>query len=351
MLAKPRDFMYVLEPSNPHSIMLIWASNAYARINNLMRNYSLSTIYQEAPSAFQFIKLVIKYFETYGISKEQLIREKQVKVLYRGTTGDIAKQASYVERGFMSTSWKRSVAERFALSATEKGTLQCFSTSQLPLDIKVVIIDTSLASYLNEEEVLFMPGIIEMIEKANGKGACTKCKYTLNEKLINSIKTAPMPKQKKLRGGDNTFNFEKMLQDAMGMTLVYYRARYQQPIEIFDRLDIPTTWDDVIDTVRFKKVKMEQYFTNINEFIPEYVALRKKMQDTIDPNPESSHIMKILNGYEMYPALYDPKTKQVLTTHFLLPDNLFYSMFDKNREQDVIKAVQKECEKWNFTNI
>lgn len=338
MLAKPRDFYYEDDKANPHSVIITWASNAYSRINYLMRNHSLNTIYKDTPSAFRYIQHVLAYFDSHGVSPKTLL-DKQITTLYRGIDARFRVREPYDERGFISTSWKKIVAERFAdmKSHDNKGLLQCYRVNKLSSNAKYVIIDSTVAPHLRESEILFMPGFIEFDTNTLHKGACVQCKYTPNEKIINAIRKAPMPKQKKMVGGAEEIDIEKTIREAMGKRLVYYRVRYQQPVEIFDQLDIPNNWDDAVDVIRFTRVKMEQGFENINEYIPEFTTLRDKIRNGAEVTKEMFHTM---NGFQMWPALYDPHTQTVITTHFFLPEDLYYDMFDRKRVRDVVKAIQ-----------
>jgi hypothetical protein len=147
-----------------------------------------------------------------------------------------------------------------------------------------------------------------------------------------------MPKSLKKQGG-GSMSLEDMIRMSLGKILVYYRVRHGKPVEIFERLDVPTDMKKAVDFIRVTKVKFEQRLDHIQEYIPEYVEVRNKLKNAQVWTSENDLDMKIMNGYELYPALYDPKDKKVLTTHFLVPNELFYELFDKKREKDVIDAV------------
>lgn len=327
MLASPQDVYYQLEDANPHSIVHIWASNMYTKINRLMRFYSFDEIIRSAPNAIRFIKSLIAYFDAHGVEKYELMT-KRIHTLYRGIDRKLSLQHRYIERGFMSTSWEKAVAKRFATSGDKDGALLCFTAKDLPELAKFVIIDTSIAPHFHESEVLFLPG---SIEQQPAKLACIQCKYSPAYDIIDIVRNTPMPKPTKMKGGA-PFNMTTAIQEALGKSLIYYRVRHQQPVEIFDRLDIPTDLKKAYDVISFTKKKMEQRHEDAMEMIPEYVALREQVNDTK---------MRRMFGFELWPALYDPKTNEVLSTHCMIPDCLFYEMFDKKREKDVVKAIKQ----------
>lgn len=132
-----------------------------------------------------------------------------------------------------------------------------------------------------------------------------------------------------------------MLNESLGKTIVYYRVRHQQPVEIFDRLDIPMTVDEASDVIRFSKVKLERRFEEAMEMIPEYVNLREKVRNIVKITTDLEKDINTINGFELYPALYDPKANKVLTIHFMLPSEFFYELFDKKREKDVVSAIKR----------
>lgn len=161
--------------------------------------------------------------------------------------------------------------------------------------------------------------------------------------IINIIKSLAMPKQKKVRGG-YTFNMLDEIQQSLGKVLVYYRVRYQQPVEIFERLDIPSNFDKAVDMIRFNKVMLEQTFEKAMDMIPEYVTLRNTIAERSRITDDD---IKKANGFELFPALFDPKTNCVITIHSMIPSDFFYELFDKKREKDVIRAIKK----WSHTQV
>lgn len=154
------------------------------------------------------------------------------------------------------------------------------------------------------------------------------------------------PKTKRSKKVTAPFDFERMLRASLGKSIIYYRCRFKQPVEVFDRLDIPTSFEDAVKVIRFTKVHYENKFDDVCEYIPEFVAIRANINKNGLPQGDE---WNIVNGYEMYPALYDPITKQVLTTHYLLPEELFYERFDKSREKDVVNAIKQHCSKLYFS--
>jgi hypothetical protein len=149
MLATPQDIHYELDKTNPHSVILIWASNMYSRINRLLRFYPLEVIIEETPHAVRYMKDLISYFETHGVTKDDLL-SKRINTLYRGVDSKTIAKKRLLEKGFMSTSWDKNVAKRFAIANDKSGSILCYATNTLPTIVKYVIIDTNLAPYLKE---------------------------------------------------------------------------------------------------------------------------------------------------------------------------------------------------------
>lgn len=341
MLAAPQDFFFSLEKGDPHSVIKTWASNAYTRINRLLRTNNIGVIQTKTPSALLFIKLLLAYFDTHGVTPDQI----GAKRLYRGIDAKFKARSSYVDNGFMSTSWSKTVAQQFAKTGDEKGMIQVYSCKNLPSNAKYVIIDRNIAPYLNENEVLFMPGVIHFRTELD-KDAVVQCDYTMQDQIIDTIKRLPMPKVKKMRGGGNihTFDMMEQIKESMGRHMVYYRVRYNQPVEVVGRLDIPDTWDEAVHVIRFTKVKKEQWFEDALELIPEYVELRKKSQKG-EITTEDFYVQR---GYEIFPALYDHTTHEVLTINAMIPDDLFLDFFDIKRKKDVVQAIKtwSACQVW-----
>ena len=67
MLARPTDIYVNKSILHGDNIAKYWASNVYARVNNLLRNYDINVLYKETPHMFTFLQHFIKYFQKKGM--------------------------------------------------------------------------------------------------------------------------------------------------------------------------------------------------------------------------------------------------------------------------------------------
>lgn len=128
------------------NIVKFWASNAYARVNNLLRHYDIDTLYKTTPYLFTFLQHFIHYFQTQGIYASKIA--KKSTYLYRGIDDQYMPSELHRELGFIATSLDKAVSEKFANDGKSPGTLQVFITQ-----VKVNKNNTK-ASSLNNKVVL-----------------------------------------------------------------------------------------------------------------------------------------------------------------------------------------------------
>jgi hypothetical protein len=140
-----------------HKYALLWASKFYTRISKIMRSKTPDEIVEKYPYALYFIKNYIKYFYKYGYYKRHL-ESKDIKVLYRGLSGDFPYSTSFNENSFISTTWKKEVAEKDF--AKDGGIMCIFRVADLPDDVPFVIIDNNTDEMCNESEIVLLPGTI-----------------------------------------------------------------------------------------------------------------------------------------------------------------------------------------------
>jgi hypothetical protein len=308
-----------------------------------MRNYAPDVIYKVAPNAFRFIKKMIVYFDKHGVSKD-FLEKRGWDTLYRGLSTRFVKHAMYQEKGFISTTWDKSIASYFASKAGDQGVVQKFLTRDLGPTFRCVIIDTRIAPYLHEAEVLLLPGNVQL---KTGTVICNSetmdCKYATDEAMIEMFRQKPMPRIRKMDGGYAPPAYS--LRDLCGKYIVFYRARFKQPVEVLGKLRIPTKECDAEHVVTVEKAKMEAFFEHATDIIPEFLQLRTTLQNATAVTPTILKKVRISQGYQVFPALFDHHTKRILTIHLDIPAAFFYEQFDRLREKDVVDAILAWSEK------
>jgi len=347
-----------LEDSDPHKYAKRWASNMYSRINRKIL-VKFSTQINRLPYLFYFIKNFIASFYENGISPNDI---KQ-KYLYRGITN---KKLKYLDKNFISFTKDVDIAKKFATVNDKLGIVIKLKVNSLSNNYKLYSIDESLDSMYNESEILLLPGKLEIISqsKENNEILVT---YKENSDLIKKYVMANNPilpekdddttssssggaiKNIKSNNKNNNKSNKSSLKiidyDLRDKYVVFWRWVDGRKCEVIDYIKFPKRGEEKIKETFKKFLAIERSYLDMTDFIPEVDDLRNKLNDNCDDNRDDSenncddndsyNTLIKMSSYDVIPALYDNKNKEVLTIHFNMPSGLFYDTFKKNPKEVV----------------
>lgn len=306
-----RDPLYA---KDPHKCALIWSSKAYRIINTILRKEETFVDLDQRKFKYtkRFLHEFLSYFKSHGKSKESL--EQDTDKLYRGLL-DFKFVDTIHDYGFISTSKNKDVAKSFA---KDKGIVLTFKTNKLPDTIPFVIIDSSLRDYLHEEEVLLLPGTIDIRHRDN------YAIYNVNQEVeeymsqINLQQSGGLPPH---------LGLNIPIIDLKGKYVVWWRAIHKRPLEILNIVRLPRRSDKkVLEFWRKTINHADIEYDALNRFIPSY-------QDLMQTRPKTDKIRKELNSYNVYMAIYDAKNKKVDHFHFGIVDE-FLPEIDYNKKHE-----------------
>lgn len=363
---------FFVEDTSEHKYPLLWTSNFHKIYNKIMRGNDLDALLKKLPGTLYFTRKLIKYFLKYGVTKDKL-KERGIQYLYRGLEKKFEwGDEELIENSFLATSSNILVSEKFA---DLEGTLLIFNVDDLPDKVPFIILDTSIAPYLFEAEVLCLPFSTiktrlitdkDELEEINKKlkyknlNRIYHCKYILKKSYLFKI----MEKQKggstyanelslntlrvsTITSGKIVTKQEKPIKhylfptlELAGKYVVFYRAILDRPIELFKHLKIPDKEQDIYKFFYFEVSSFDNQYDMINNYIPELQDLWKKSRDS-DPQ-----LTKKINSYEFHTAIYDPISKLVIDLHYGMPyfkGNEYEVNTDRNKE--IINAIVEHMNK------
>jgi len=317
---------------NKHKYVLLWTSKFYRLINRIVRAHTLQYVMKNAKYTRHFIKRMVAYFYENGVYKKDL--QKMSSTLYRGLEKEFILDSRYVDNGFMSTSFDLKIAKEFA---GNDGNILEFKTNDLPGDVPFIILDDRIADHLHEKEVLFLPGEVTTQKKSKG---LLKSTYTMHPFVLE------VKKSMELRGGSGNESelYEEIIKepdtniDLRGKYVVWYRAIVGRHVEVFNKILLPSTHAEVEKYFQKNIMSIDDAFFAKTLFIPEY----KDLRDKEDLRTEAEE--RLYASYTVHMAIYDPKTKKVLSQHYGLFSQMFSELFDTKREKDIEDEIIKKCE-------
>jgi hypothetical protein len=316
------------EDKNPHKYIILWSSKFYRLINKVMRNHDISEILQRTKYIRRYITKMVKYFFKYGLYKDDLIKRSQK--LYRGIDKDFEIPLEYKESGFMSTTQSLSVAKSFA--GKNGGNIIVFATNKLPTDTPFVRIDESIDEYLAEKEILFLPGTIKLKKSSN----YIKAVYEMNP-LFRELHNDNAP----LQGGGLTIKDTDLI-DLKGKYIVWWRAIKGRPVEVVSTMQMPRKSAEVARFFKEAVLPHDDKFEVKTNFIPEYMDLKKKMLTNYKAVRKDER--ELYKSYMVHMGIYNAKTKEVLTIHYGVFDEMFNEeLFNPQRTKEVHEAILKHC--------
>jgi hypothetical protein len=303
--------------SNKYKYILLWSGKFYRLINNTLRFYPIETIMAETRYIKFYIIKLVKSFYKYGIYKDDI--EKNVPYLYRGLTYDFKIIDSYNEPGFISTSMSKHVAESFA---KKNGSILTFKTSHLPSDVPFILIDEKISGRLHEQEILMLPGHINVKKKNDN----IKATYEMNKLFLDIVSKS----DKVSGGGDREEEYSKNIKLA-GKYVVWWRAIKGRDPEIINWMKLPKKKTEVLDFYNEYVIPYDDTFIVKNNFIPEFMDMKKTIFDKADKKQEiTKDELELYSSYMVHMAIYDLKKKHVDTLHY----GMFPSMFQEINNVD-----------------
>lgn len=222
----------------------------------------------------------------------------------------------------MSTSKRKDIAQTFA-SAT--GTVVSFSTWKLPDHVPFVLINDKIQDYMQEDEVLLLPGTIEL----NG----TKGKYNVDKAVYTYMSTLNHTHS----GGDPTLDLTIPDIDLRGKYVVFWRAIKHRPVEILSIICLPHKshkevlkfWKSCIDV-------RDREYEDMCRYIPRYKDLFDKSAMT-----RTQEEREELNSYTVYMAIYDKKQDRIEHYHYGIYDEIAKEIgYDSKHEKDLSQMIK-----------
>ena len=318
-------------PKDPLSAVKHWASGSYKVIQRALRNApSITALAQESPNVLILVKALLRYANEYGGTKDSILKSK-ISTLYRGVSVVLdTEENTLQEKGFMSTSRNIHVAEEFA---TKRGHIYTFDVNSLPSDFKGILIDETIDFVFQEEEILFLPGTVTLLQK---HPRSLHCKYKTNKKYIQQLLEMTTPQiQEYLGGGGAKMHFT--IEDLMGTHLVFWRAIEGRPVELIETLHVPHTRAKALAYVGKHYRQLLADYDRIMYYIPTYMDLEKQYRET------STHaILTSMVSYSLHCAIVDPTTRTIKTTHWREGDAYLADIFDMKRLKEVEACLHQK---------
>ena len=282
-----------IKDTNKHKYVILYASSFYRIINYNLRNFDELS---EHKYTCQFYLKFLKYFYKYGVYKDDI--KKKTRKLYRGYTNTWIFSKQFQDNAFISTSISKDIATKFASNG--EGNVITFRVSELPENIPFVLIDNQIAPYLDEEEIVFLPGTIDI---ENGKARWTP-NINLEEKC----------KQMAKGGGGPKFDIPDL--ELRGKIVVFWRCIQGREPDILGQYRLSKSVRGVHRDFKEQIYNRWDHFDGVKNFIPEYMDFKKAQ------NKSESEKRKWMS-YFVYMAIYDPVSKKVDTLTYGMPSDMY----------------------------
>lgn len=311
---------------NPHKYILLWSTKFYRLVNRIMRKYSLEDILNETKYTKRFLKKMVKYFFDHGIYKDDII--KKTHTLYRGVDKDfkISPDTSvFIEKGFMSTTLNVSVAENLS---GKGGNVISFKTSRLPRNTPFIVIDDKIDEFLQEQEILFLPGTITF----KNTSSSIKATYIMNPIFYELLKETSAV----AGGGPEKLPYI----DLRCKYIIWWRAINGRAPEVVGSMRMPKKKEEVEEFYRDVVLPHDDKFEVKTDFIPEYMDLKERIMTNY--KGVSKEDKELYKSYSVHMAVYSTKKKQIITIHYGVFAEMFNEeMFDVKRTKEVEDVIMK----------
>ena len=336
-----------LTDKNPHKYTLLWASVFYRQINYIMRRVNTEIILKRFPCTTYYIVKYIRYFYKYGVTKDRL---PQISQLYRGLTNDFEIKKSFVENGFMSTSYDKTTAKKFA---QDSGRIIIFPVELLPDDVPFVIINNTIADYLLEDEVLFLPGTIWTNRIKNNIVG----KYKMNEPVINQYLSTKLPESKWVKLQQGGYYNGKTIDDLLSMGgkwLIFHRTIEGREPEILSNVEVPANKKKLIKFFKYDLKSIQDNYEHIMDLMTEVQDIMKILNDKNQQLTElkESELIRKMFSYTTYIAVYNPNTNTVETLYYDICPSLMKELsIDEIWTSKLIQMILNNCSFLDKTRV
>lgn len=307
---------------NPHKFAIIWTSKFYRLVNNCMRNKEIDEQVKEIPHAVYFIKNYIDYFYKHGVQSNDISSKR----LYRGYKLQYTLDHEIKDNGFISVSCSSSVAHEFAGLG---GNVIVFKTKHLPIHVPFVKITQDIVPYSSEEEYVFLPGTITRLNKYS--------EYKPNIDLIKMYQAIELP----IKGGAVNL-FEDIDIDLRDKLVVWYRAIHNRTVDIIGITRLPKTIKQIKDTWKTQVDLNDDKFEDATQLIPEYQDLIKEKNSISNTPTTRIDISRKISSYNIYTAIVERNTINILSINYGIPKAMFDEMFDMKRVNEVKLAISQK---------
>lgn len=291
---------------NPHKHAMLWASKFYRVLNNIMRH--ADTIADLPPNTKQFVNDFVSYFRSHGLKKPDIMA--LAKCLYRGIDKTHKLKKHMRDNGFMSTSRSFNIAKKFA---GDSGKIIHLKTKDLPDDVPFVRIDESLADYLHEQEILLLPGTLELtIVNKEIRGI-----YNVRRDIMETMKTQ--------QGGKTSNTMDTFLMsahtdmnDLKGRIIIWWKHDRKGNAESLNFTKLPNK--NIHDYWKRVVLDIDDYLSSVIQYMSEKTMI--------------------------YMAILNPKTLEIETLHYGMPRSIFIEHVDVDKyEKRLIESIIEE-NKW-----
>ncbi len=338
MLSRALDIGLDKSVFESDNIIRYWASNAYKRINSLLRLYLLDHIYDTAPNVYLYLQRLIRYSQQNGLSNKDVYSLQ--RNLYRGIDFEIDPDEIFVDNDIMGSSLSKSVANDFAnLSKGKNGTIFIIKTSKLPNDMRYILIDEKIDPMYHEKEVLLFPGIFEPYKKLSPTSETSTAHKELfvlykQHKAFMEIVDKPEPPNTNIQHGGmaNVITYDTLY----NKHIILYRCIEKRETEVLRTFYVTDKKEDMREVLQQMKY-YSAYYDGVMRLIPEVQDIMKTARSA--KGKRGIATLRRYMSYFLYEAIYDPVTKTVLTVRGMVP---FITYDDKNlneREEEIKQAI------------
>lgn len=315
---------------NPHKFAVIWTSKFHRAANKCMRFFTIDYQVANLPHAIYFIQNFIEYFFKYGVYVKDI--KKDAQQLFRGYQAQFSFPENLLDNGFISVSKDLNVAKKFA---GEGGSIVTFKTKKLQIDVPFVKITREIVPYSNEEEYVFLPGTISLQQSGLSE-------YKCNLDLVNMYRALP-----KMNMGGGAIDEEAKI-DLRDKLVVWYRVIYNRHPEIIAITRLPKTTKAVLACWKSNVEGNDMKYEDATMLIPEYRDLIKMVHDEQYSVAERMEVSRKIASYNIYNAIVERGTINILSLHYGLPKGLFAGLFDVSKVDGVKDMIYNFLKNNNF---
>jgi hypothetical protein len=216
------------------------------------------------------------------------------------------------------------------------GSIITLPLTDLPKDIPYVVVNDKIADYLQEDEIVLLPGVIKVESHANK--ICGK--YEMYNILVNNLKGRTEAGQKGGKAGFTKQN--KDLAELLGIprlslrnkVAIFYRQIHNRHVEVLNWRCFPKTNAEVDSYMRDHIVPLEQFYERTLHLYPDYKDLWIAFNAEKD-SQKRRELNKKLMSYTVMMAVYNKKTNEIEHYHY----GIFESMLS---EADLDVTSRKE---------